>query len=132
MWEKFRECLILLSEKTGDTFRFTIVSSLPTNFVGNYQRIVERNISCFDIYISVSKPSTCFWKRVLSTKWRNKSLIHNINLKVIERVNVVYGSWFSWRQSHRSVLALEVKAFCEIRLIELQPGSNPKFLVNHN
>ena len=30
--------------------------------------------------MSVSKPSICFWKWVISNKWRNKLLIHNINL----------------------------------------------------
>ena len=30
--------------------------------------------------MSVSKPSICFWKWVISIKWRNKLLIHNINL----------------------------------------------------
>ena len=37
-------------------------------------------IFCLGIYMSVSKPSICFWKRVISIKWRNKLLIHNINL----------------------------------------------------
>ena len=30
--------------------------------------------------MSISKPSTCFWKWVISVKWRNKLVIHNINL----------------------------------------------------
>ena len=30
--------------------------------------------------MSVSKPSLCFWKWVISIKWRNKLLFHNINL----------------------------------------------------
>ena len=30
--------------------------------------------------MSVSKPSIRFWKRVISIKWRNKLLIHKINL----------------------------------------------------
>ena len=32
--------------------------------------------------MSVSKPSICFSKRVISAKWRNKLLIHEINLTV--------------------------------------------------
>ena len=38
------------------------------------------SISCLGIYMSVSKPSICFWKCVIAVKWRNKLLIHNINL----------------------------------------------------
>ena len=38
------------------------------------------SIFCLRIYMSVSKPSICFWKWVISIKWRNKLLIHNINL----------------------------------------------------
>ena len=37
-------------------------------------------IFCLAIYMSVSKPSKYFWKRVISIRWRNKLLIHNINL----------------------------------------------------
>ena len=37
-------------------------------------------VFCLGVYMSVSKPSICFWKRVISIKWRNKLLIHNINL----------------------------------------------------
>ena len=32
------------------------------------------------IYMAVSKPSICFWKWFISNKWKNKLLIHNINL----------------------------------------------------
>ena len=38
------------------------------------------SIFCLGIYIPVSKPSICFWKWVISNKWRNKLLIHNIKL----------------------------------------------------
>ena len=38
------------------------------------------SIFCLGIYVSVSKPSICFGKQVLSVKWRNKLVIHNINL----------------------------------------------------
>ena len=30
--------------------------------------------------MSAPKPSICFWKRVISIKWRNKLLIHSMNL----------------------------------------------------
>ena len=35
---------------------------------------------CFGIYMPVSKPSICFWKLVISVKWRNKLLVYNFNL----------------------------------------------------
>ena len=38
------------------------------------------SIFCLAIYMSVSKPSKYFWKRVISIRWRNKLLIHKINL----------------------------------------------------
>ena len=43
------------------------------------------SIFCLRIYMSVSKPSICwllvgYWKWAISIKWRNKLLIHNINL----------------------------------------------------
>ena len=38
------------------------------------------SIFCLGIYMSVSKPWICFWKRVISIKWRNKLLIHSIDL----------------------------------------------------
>ena len=41
------------------------------------------SIFCLGIYIPVSKPSICFWKRVISAKWRNKLLIYNIVFKSI-------------------------------------------------
>ena len=54
------------------------ISSVPltvdyTNF---------NSILCLGIYMSVIKPSICFSKRIISAKWRNKLLIHNINLTV--------------------------------------------------
>ena len=50
--------------------------------------------------MSVIKPSICFSKRVISAKWRNKLLIHNINLTVHRKS--VCNSWFPWR--HESSL----------------------------
>ena len=38
------------------------------------------SIFCLGIYMFVSKPSICFWKWVISNKWRNKLLIHIISL----------------------------------------------------
>ena len=52
-------------------------------------------IFCLGICMSVSKPSICFWKRVISVKWMNKLLIHNINLTTW--LHVVYSPWFSLR-----------------------------------
>ena len=47
--------------------------------------------------MSVSKPSICFWRWVISNKWRNKLFILTLIWQVIERVHVVYSTWFSWR-----------------------------------
>ena len=52
------------------------------------------------IYMSVSKPSMCFWKQVISIKWSGSEtscLFTTLIWLVIERVHVVYGSCFSWR-----------------------------------
>ena len=38
------------------------------------------SIFCLEIYMPVRKPSICFWKWVISIKWGNKLVIHNINL----------------------------------------------------
>ena len=38
------------------------------------------SIFCLGIYISISKPSICFCKWIISNKWRKKLLIHSINL----------------------------------------------------
>ena len=43
--------------------------------------------------MSVNKPS----KRVFSVNWRNKLLFTTSVSQVIERVHVIYRSWFSWR-----------------------------------
>ena len=69
------------------------------------------SIFCLGIYMFVSNPSICFWKRFISTKWRNKLLIHNINLT-----------------SHRkSACCLQVLVFLEIWVIA--PFWNWKFQV---
>ena len=58
----------------------TLQQSQQTEYILSY--FLHDSILCLGIYMSVSKPSTCFWKRVISGKWRNKMLIHNINLAV--------------------------------------------------
>ena len=68
----------------------------------NYQQtllviIKLRNIFCLGIYMSVTKPSTRFWKRLISTKWRNKLLIHNINLAVHRKSECRLRLLVSWR-----------------------------------
>ena len=48
----------------------------------------------------LSKPSICFWKQVISIKWRGSGtscLFATLIWLVIERAHVVYGSCFSWR-----------------------------------
>ena len=49
---------------------------------------------------------TMFWYRVISTKWRKKLLIHNINLTGHKNAHVAYYSWFSWR--HESLLCFGI------------------------
>ena len=51
-----------------------------TEYILSY--FLHGSILCLGIYMSVIKPSICFSKRVISVKWRNKLLIHNINLIV--------------------------------------------------
>ena len=41
---------------------------------------LDRSIFRVGIYMSVSKPSICFWIQVMSVKGRKKLLFHNINL----------------------------------------------------
>ena len=41
---------------------------------------LQGSIFYLGIHMSVSKPSICFWKWVISNTWRNKLLIHNIHL----------------------------------------------------
>ena len=78
-----------------------------TEYILSY--FLHGSILCLGIYMSVIKPSICFSKRVISAKWRNKLLIHNINLTVhrnsayltVHRKSVC-NSWFPWR--HKSSL----------------------------
>ena len=62
----------------------------------------QQNIFCLGIYRSVSKPSTRLWKRVISTKWRDKLLIQNINLAVHRKSEYCLRLLVSWR--HESML----------------------------
>ena len=54
-----------------------------TEYILSY--FLHGSILCLGIYMSVIKPSICFSKRVISAKWRNKLLIHNINLTVYKK-----------------------------------------------
>ena len=84
------------------------------------------SIFCLGIYMSVSKPSICFWKQVISIKWRNKLLIHNINLTghrksacclrllVFLEIWVIAQCWY-WRSQSflKGYCHHDLKAFCE-------------------
>ena len=48
-----------------------------------------------------------FWWMAISTNWRKKLLIHNINLTGQKKVHVAYGSWSSWR--HKSSLFFSIE-----------------------
>ena len=77
--------------------------------------------------MSVSKPSICFWKWVISIKWRNKLLIHNINLTghrksacclqllVFLEIWVIAPFWH-WRTQvfPKGCCHHDLKAFCKI------------------
>ena len=62
----------------GKTIKKVYRKSTWKEFIRSY--FLHGSIFCLGIYMSVSKPSICFWKQVISIKWRNKLLIHNINL----------------------------------------------------
>ena len=93
--------------------------------IGSY--FLHGSIFCLGIYMSVSKPSICFWKRVISIKWRNKLLIHNINLAghrksacclqllVFLEIWVIAPFWH-WRTQAfpKGCCHHDLKAFCEI------------------
>ena len=92
---------------------------------------LDGSIFCLRIYMSVSKPSICFWKWVISIKWRNKLLFHNINLTG-HRKSTCCLQLLVFLMSHCSVLALEdpgffhkscchhdLKAFCETGCIKV-------------
>ena len=80
--------------------------------------------------MSVSKPSICYWKRVISINCRNKLLIHNIKLTG-HRKSTCCLQLLVFQMSHCSVLALEdpgffhkscchhdLKAFCETGVLK--------------
>ena len=62
----------------GKTIKIVYKKSIFKGCIRNY--FLHGNIFCRGIYIFVSNPSICFWKRFISTRWRNKLLLHNINL----------------------------------------------------
>ena len=77
------------------------------------------SISCLGIYMSVSKPSICFWKSLFQISEGTSCLFTTWIWQFIERVHVVYSSWFSWRYGPlpypfwHSVLALEDPGFSQ-------------------
>ena len=60
------------------TIKIVYKKSIFKGFIRSY--FLHGSIFCLGIYMFVSNPSICFWKRFISTKWRNKLLIHNVNL----------------------------------------------------
>ena len=89
------------------------------------ERRVER-IFCLGIYMSVSEPWICFWRKFISIKWRNKLLIHNIKLTghrnsaCCLRLLVFQEIWIIGSLSHRNSQNFpkgcryhDLKAFCE-------------------
>ena len=95
-----------------------------TEYILSY--FLHGSILCLGIYMSVSKPSICFSKRVISAKWRNKLLIHNINLTVHRksacclRLLVFLETWvvapfWHWRSQvfPKGRCHHDLKAFCE-------------------
>ena len=63
----------------GNAIKIVYKKSILKRYIQSY--FLHESIFCLSIYMSVSKPSICFWKQLISIKWRrNKLLIHNINL----------------------------------------------------
>ena len=98
--------------------------SRQTEYILSY--FLHGSIFCLAIYLSVSKPSICFWKRIISAKWRNKLLIHNINLTGYRksacylRLLVFLETWviapfWHWRSQvfPKDHCHHNLKAFCE-------------------
>ena len=76
--------------------------------------------------MSVSKPAICFSKRVVSIKWRNKLLIHNINLighrksayclrlLVFMKIWIIAALWHLRSQVfHKGCCHHDLKTFCK-------------------
>ena len=87
---------------------------------------LQGNIFCLSIHMSVSKPSICFWKLVISIKWRNKLLIHKINLTGHRKTACwlqlllfleiwVIAPFWHWRSQDlpKGCCHHDLKAFCE-------------------
>ena len=89
---------------------------------------LHESIFFLDIYISVGKRSICFWKQVISIKWKNTLLISNISLTghrksscylwllVFLQIWVIAPFWH-WR-SHdfpKGCCHYDLKVFCETR-----------------
>ena len=85
----------------GKTIKIAYKKSILKECIRSY--LLHGSMFCLGIYMSVSKPSICFWKQVISIKWSNKLLIHNINLT-----------------GHRkSACFLQLLVFLEIQVIAL-------------
>ena len=95
-----------------------------TEYILSY--FLHGSILCLGIYMSVIKPSICFSKRVISAKWRNKFLIHNVNLTVHRksacflRLLVFLETWVDALFSHwrsqvfpKDRCRHDLKGFCE-------------------
>ena len=93
--------------------------------------------------MSVSKPSICFWKWVISIKWRNKLLIHNINLTghrksacclqllVFLEIWVIASIWHCKAQVFpKGCCHHDLKAFCETGYKSLLLNIIKKYKVN--
>ena len=109
------------------------------------------SIFCRGIYMSVSKLSICFWKWVISFKWRNKLLIYNINmtghrksacclqLLIFLEIWVIAPFWH-WRTQvfAKGCCHHDLEAFCEIgyksvllNIIEKNEGYSLSLLFTH-
>ena len=103
----------------GKTVKIVYKKSISKTCIRSYSLL--GSIFCLGIYMPVSKPSICFWKQVISNKWWEKLIFTTSVWQVIEKVHVVYGSWFSWKYEPLlsvgiggpRVFARDLKAFCE-------------------
>ena len=74
----------------GKTIKIVYKNILLKECIRGY--LLHGSIFCVGIYMSVSKPSICFWKRVISSG--RTSCLFTISIwQVKERVHVVNGSY---------------------------------------
>ena len=107
----------------GKTIRIVHKKSMLKECIQSY--FLHGSIFCLGNYMSVSKPSICFWKRSFWLTWGTSCLFTTSIWQVLERLHVVYGSWFSWRHEFAPFLHWrsqifskgcyhhDLKAFCE-------------------